>query len=119
MKQRLHSELDGATVAAQNNDMFRVLMGLGNTTEGLGAISSPSYFQFDAPLPNNGRWLQIHRGQARPIQTREQQHQRHLPTINLTQQEEKRLAMQTQDQAPLEQTSLKMSDSENTFSDFT
>jgi hypothetical protein len=35
MKQRLHSQLDGAIVAAQNNDTFGVLVGLGKITEGL------------------------------------------------------------------------------------
>lgn len=49
MKQRLHSELDGAIVTAQNNDTFGVLMSLVKITEGLAAISTPSYFQFDEP----------------------------------------------------------------------
>jgi hypothetical protein len=44
-------------VAAQNNDTFGVLMGLGKITEGLAAISTPSYFLFDAPLHNNGTTL--------------------------------------------------------------
>lgn len=57
MKQRLHAQLDGAIMAAQNNDTFGVLMGLGKITEGLAAISTPSYFLFDAPLPNNGTTL--------------------------------------------------------------
>lgn len=38
MKQRLHAQLvDGAIMAAQNNDTFGVLMGLGKITEGLAA----------------------------------------------------------------------------------
>jgi hypothetical protein len=57
MKQRLHAQLDGAIMAAQNNDTFGVLMGLGQITEGLAAINTPSYFLFDAPLPNNGTTL--------------------------------------------------------------
>jgi hypothetical protein len=32
-------------------------MGLGQITEGLAAISIPSYFLFDAPLANNGTSL--------------------------------------------------------------
>jgi hypothetical protein len=56
-KQRLHAQLDGAIMAAQNNDTFGVLMGLGQITEGLAAINTPSYFLFDAPLPNNGTTL--------------------------------------------------------------
>jgi hypothetical protein len=57
MKQRLHSQLDGAIVAAQNNDTFGVLVGLGKITEGLAATSTLSYFLFDVPLPNNGTTL--------------------------------------------------------------
>jgi ABC-type antimicrobial peptide transport system permease subunit len=57
MKQRLHAQLDGAIMAAQNNDTFGVLMELGKVTEGLAAINTPSYFLFDAPLPNNGTTL--------------------------------------------------------------
>lgn len=41
MKQRLHSQLDGAIVAAQNNDTFGVLVGLGKITEGLAATKAP------------------------------------------------------------------------------
>jgi hypothetical protein len=57
IKQQLHAQLDGAITAAQNNDTFGVLMGLGMITEGLAAINTPSYFLFDAPLPNNGTTL--------------------------------------------------------------
>src|SRR5215210_3129015 len=57
MKQRLRAQLDGAIMAAQNNDTFGVLMELGKVTEGLAAINTPSYFLFDAPLPNNGTTL--------------------------------------------------------------
>ena len=57
MKQRLHAQLDGAIMAAQNNGTFGVLMELGKVTEGLAAINTPSYFLFDAPLPNNGTTL--------------------------------------------------------------
>jgi hypothetical protein len=57
MKQRLHAQLDGAIMAAQNNDTFGVLMELGKVTEGLAVINTPSYFLFDAPLPNNGTTL--------------------------------------------------------------
>jgi hypothetical protein len=44
-------------MAAQNNDTFGVLMGLGKITEGLAAINTPSYFLFEGPLPNNGTTL--------------------------------------------------------------
>jgi hypothetical protein len=54
IKQQLHAQLDGAIMAAQNNDTFGVLMGLGKITEGLAAINTPSYFLFEGPLPNNG-----------------------------------------------------------------
>lgn len=57
IKQQLHAQLDGAIMAAQDNDTFGVLMGLGKITEGLAAINTPSYFLFDAPLPNNGMTL--------------------------------------------------------------
>lgn len=57
MKQRLHAQLDGAIMAAQNNNTFGVLMELEKVTEGLPAINTPSYFLFDAPLPNNGTTL--------------------------------------------------------------
>jgi hypothetical protein len=57
IKQYLHVLLDGAIVAAQNNDTFGILMGLGQITEGLAAISTPSYFLFDTPLANNGTTL--------------------------------------------------------------
>ena len=57
VKQHLHTQLDGAIIAAQNNDTFGVLMGLGKITEGLAAINTPEYFLFDAPLPNNGTTL--------------------------------------------------------------
>jgi hypothetical protein len=57
MRQRLHAQLDGAIMAAKNNDTFGVLMELEKVTEGLAAINTPSYFLFDAPLPNNGTTL--------------------------------------------------------------
>ena len=57
VRQQLHAQLDGAIMAAQNNDTFGVLMELGKVTEGLAAINTPSYFLFDAPLPNNGTTL--------------------------------------------------------------
>jgi hypothetical protein len=59
IKQQLHVLLDGAIVAAQNNDTFGILMGLGQITEGLAAISTPSYFLFEVPLPNNGTSLAV------------------------------------------------------------
>ena len=57
MKQRLHAQLDGAIMAAQNNDTFGVIRELGKVTEGLAAINTPSYFLFYAPLPNDGMTL--------------------------------------------------------------
>jgi hypothetical protein len=57
IKQRLRAQLDVAIMAAQNNDTFGVLMELEKVTEGLAAINTPSYFLFDAPLPNNGMTL--------------------------------------------------------------
>ncbi len=54
VKQQLHTELDDAIVAAQNNDTFGVLMGLGKITEGLAAINTPGYFLSEGPLSNNG-----------------------------------------------------------------
>jgi hypothetical protein len=57
VKQRLHTELDGAIVAAQNNDTFGVLMGLGKISEGLAAINTPGYFLSEGPLSNNGTTL--------------------------------------------------------------
>lgn len=57
IKQQLHAQLDGAIMAAQNNDTFGVLMGLGKITEGLAAMNTPSYFLFEGPLPNNGTTL--------------------------------------------------------------
>jgi hypothetical protein len=57
IKQQLHTQLDGAIMAAQNNDTFGVLMGLGKITEGLAAMNTPSYFLFEGPLPNNGTKL--------------------------------------------------------------
>lgn len=57
IKQQLHTQLDGAIMAAQNNDTFGVLMGLGKITEGLAAMNTPSYFLFEGPLPNNGTTL--------------------------------------------------------------
>jgi ABC-type antimicrobial peptide transport system permease subunit len=57
VKQHLHTQLDGAIMAAQNNDTFGVLMGLGQITEGLAAINTPEYFLFEDPLYNNGTML--------------------------------------------------------------
>lgn len=57
VKQQLHTQLDAAIVAAQNNDTFGVLMGLGLITEGLAAINTPDYFLFESPPPNNGTTL--------------------------------------------------------------
>jgi hypothetical protein len=57
VKQHLHTQLDGAIMAAQNNDTFGVLMGLGQITEGLAAINTPSYFLLEGPLSNNGTTL--------------------------------------------------------------
>ena len=54
VKQHLHTQLDGAIMAAQNNDTFGVLMGLGQISEGLAAINTPEYFLFEDPLSNNG-----------------------------------------------------------------
>jgi hypothetical protein len=55
--QQLHTELDSAIMAAQNNDTFGVLMGLGKINEGLAAINNPAYFVFEGPLPTNDTTL--------------------------------------------------------------
>jgi hypothetical protein len=73
VKQHLHTQLDGAIIAAQNNDTFGVLMGLGKITEGLAAINTPEYFLFDAPLPNNGTALANSSDTSTTAQTREEQ----------------------------------------------
>jgi hypothetical protein len=57
VKQQLHAQLDGAIMAAQNNDTFGVLMGLSMIAEGLAAINTSSYFLLEGPLPNNGTTL--------------------------------------------------------------
>ncbi len=57
IKQPLHAQLDGAIMAAQNNDTFGVLMGLGQISEGLAAINTPSYFKLEGPLPDNDTML--------------------------------------------------------------
>jgi hypothetical protein len=57
VKEHLHTQLDGAIMAAQKNDTFGVLMGLGQITEGLAAINTPEYFLFEDPLSNNGTTL--------------------------------------------------------------
>jgi hypothetical protein len=44
-------------MAAQNNDTFGVLMGLGQISEGLAAINTPSYFKLEGPLPDNDTML--------------------------------------------------------------
>ncbi len=73
IKQYLHVLLDGTIVAAQNNDTFGILMGLGQITEGLAAISTPSYFLFDTPLANNGTTLANTSSTGLAAQAREQQ----------------------------------------------
>src|ERR687896_1767716 len=57
VKQQLHAQLDGAIMAAQNNDTFGVLMGLSMITEGLAAINTPGYFLSEGPLSNNATTL--------------------------------------------------------------
>ncbi len=57
VRQKLHTQLDSTIMAAQNNDTFGVLMGLGQISEGLAAINSPSYFKLEGPLPDNGTML--------------------------------------------------------------
>ena len=57
VRQQLHAQLDDAIMAAQNNDTFGVLMGLGQISEGLAAINTPSYFKLEGPLPDNGTML--------------------------------------------------------------
>lgn len=57
VKQQLHAQLDGAIMAAQNNDTFGVLMGLSMIAEGLAAINNPSYFIVEGPMLNNGTTL--------------------------------------------------------------
>jgi hypothetical protein len=47
VKQHLHTQLDGAIMAAQNNETFGVPMGLGQITQGLAAINTPEYFLFE------------------------------------------------------------------------
>jgi hypothetical protein len=74
VKQHLHTQLDGAIMAAQNNDTFGVLMGLGQITEGLAAINTPEYFLFEeGPLSNMTQRLLTHLRQAQPAQIREEQ----------------------------------------------
>ncbi len=57
VRQQLRTELDGAIMAAQNNDTFGVLMGLGKIIEGLAAINIPGYFLFEGPMSYNGTTL--------------------------------------------------------------
>jgi hypothetical protein len=57
VRQQLHAQLDDAIMAAQNNDTFGVLMGLGQISEGLAAINTPSYFKLEGPLLDNGTML--------------------------------------------------------------
>ena len=74
VKQHLHAQLDGAIMAAQNNDTFGVLMGLGLITEGLAAINTPDYFLFEGPLSsNNGTTLGNTSETSTTAQTREEQ----------------------------------------------
>ena len=72
VKQHLHTQLDGAIIAAQNNDTFGVLMGLGKITEGLAAINTPEYFLFEDPLSNNGTALANSSDTSTTAQTREE-----------------------------------------------
>ena len=73
VKQHLHTQLDGAIIAAQNNDTFGVLMGLGKITEGLAAINTPEYFLFEDLLSNNGTALANSSDTSTTAQTREEQ----------------------------------------------
>src|SRR5829696_8868011 len=73
VKQHLHTQLDGAIIAAQNNDTFGVLMGLGKITEVLAAINTPEYFLFEDPLSNNGTALANSSDTSTTAQTREEQ----------------------------------------------
>jgi hypothetical protein len=57
VRQKLHAQLDSTIMAAQNNDTFGVLMGLGQISEGLAAINTPSYFKLEGPLPHNDTML--------------------------------------------------------------
>ena len=57
VRQKLHAQLDSTIMAAQNNDTFGVLMGLGQISEGLAAINTPSYFKLKGPLPDNATML--------------------------------------------------------------
>ena len=57
VRQKLYAQLDSTIMAAQNNDTFGVLMGLGQISEGLAAINTPSYFKLEGPLPDNGTML--------------------------------------------------------------
>ena len=57
VRQKLHAQLDSTIMAAQNNDTFGVLMGLGQISEGLAAINTPSYFKLEGPLPDNDTML--------------------------------------------------------------
>jgi hypothetical protein len=72
VKQHLHTQLDGAIMAAQNNDTFGVLMGLGQISEGLAAIYTPEYFLFEDPLSNNGTALANSSDTSTTAQTREE-----------------------------------------------
>jgi hypothetical protein len=90
VKQQLHTQLDGAIIAAQNNDTFGVLMGLSMIAEGLAAINNPSYFIVEGPLPNNGTTLDNTSETTTATgsnqgTTTTTTHQQHHPTINLTQ----------------------------------
>jgi hypothetical protein len=69
VKQHLHTQLDGAIMAAQNNDTFGVLMGLGQITEGLAAIN----YLKKVPCPIMTQRLITHLRQAQPAQIREEQ----------------------------------------------
>jgi hypothetical protein len=57
VRQKLYAQLDSTIMAAQNNDTFGVLMGLGQISEGLAAINTPSYFKLEGPLPYNDTML--------------------------------------------------------------
>jgi len=73
VRQNLHTELDVAITAAQNNDTFGVVMGLGKITEGLAVINDPAYFVFEGPLPINGTTLANTSETNAPAQIREEQ----------------------------------------------
>jgi len=59
--------------SAEQPHTFGILMGLGQITEGLAAISTPNYFLFDAPLTKNATTLaETSSTEAQPAQTGDQ-----------------------------------------------